>query len=249
MENAQLVSLSRQIALQRQMDVVANNMANLNTIGFKGEKVLFEEFVMPGAKDDGFPAGQEDVSFTQDWATMHDMTAGAIRQTGNPLDAALDGEGFFTVNTPNGPRYTRNGAFKLDGTGTLVTAQGNPVAGSGGTTIRFASGETDISIAPDGTVFSSAGTKGKLQIATFNQPQNLTREANDLFVAPAGAQPTTPAKTRVVGGAVEGSNVSGVTEMTNMIRVSRAYEMVAQLVNRQDQLRASAIQRLGNLNA
>ena len=99
MENAQLVSLSRQIALQRQMDVVANNVANLNTTGFKAETVLFEQYDMPVAADNEF-AGSKTVAYTQDWATIHDMANGALQQTGNPLDIGLSGPGFLTVQTP-----------------------------------------------------------------------------------------------------------------------------------------------------
>src|SRR5688500_17682579 len=105
MENAQLISLSRQIALQRQMDVVANNIANLNTTGCRGESILCEEFIRPVARDQNFAPSDQQPSFTQDWATIHDMGGGAIVQTGNPLDVALEGEGFLVVETPAGERW------------------------------------------------------------------------------------------------------------------------------------------------
>lgn len=104
MENAQLIGLSRQIALQRQMDVVANNIANLNTTGFKAEQLLFEEYMMPVARDRGFALLDQRLSYTEDWTTIHDMTPGARTETGNPLDIALDGEGFLAVQTADGER-------------------------------------------------------------------------------------------------------------------------------------------------
>src|ERR1700709_2319288 len=104
MENAQLISLSRQIALQRQMDVVANNMANINTTGFKAEDMLFEQYVMPVARDQDFKGKDQPLSYVEDWATMHDLSAGPMVQTGNDLDVAINGDGFFAVQTAGGER-------------------------------------------------------------------------------------------------------------------------------------------------
>ena len=132
MENAQLIALSRQVALQRQMDVVANNMANLNTTGFKGESLQFEDYLMPVDAGVDFGWGDELLHYTQDWGTTHDLTPGAIAQTGNPLDVALQGEGYLTILTPAGERYTRNGALTLNNAGELVTQDGYQVAGDGG---------------------------------------------------------------------------------------------------------------------
>src|SRR5688500_8265844 len=103
MENAQLVSLSRQIALQHQMDVVANNMANSNTTRFTASDRMFEHYLMPEARDNDFSGADRLVHFTQDWSTVHDMSAGPIVQTGNDLDVALMGDGFLTVATDAGP--------------------------------------------------------------------------------------------------------------------------------------------------
>jgi flagellar basal-body rod protein FlgF len=245
MENAQLISLSRQIALQRQMDVVANNIANLNTTGFKAESILYEEFEMPVARDRDFQSADQPLLFTQDWATMHDMAPGSIEQTGNPLDVALSGEGFFAVQTADGERWTRSGAFQLDPTGLLVDLNGNAVLGDGGE-IRFEAGETGITIDSTGGVSSSAGSKGHLRIVEFDNPQELSREGDNLY---AGGTPNANVGTRVVQGAIERSNVSGVGEMTEMIRVQRAYESLASMMQRQDEMRGSAIRRLGSLTA
>lgn len=240
MENAQLIGLSRQMALQRQMNVVANNIANLNTTGFKAEQLLFEEYQMPVARDRDFAFADQTLSYTEDWTTIHDMATGAVTNTGNPLDIALDGEGFLAVQTAQGERYTKAGSMAIDASGTLVDLQGNPVMGELGP-ITFTSTETDISITADGTIATNEGTKGKLKIVEFADPQAATREGNNLWAA-EDAQPAT--QTRVVQGAIERSNVSGIAEMTEMIRVQRAYESAASMQQKQDEMRRSAIQRL-----
>ncbi|MHA6728872.1 flagellar basal-body rod protein FlgF [Devosia sp. A369] len=245
MENAQLISLSRQMALQRQMDVVANNMANINTTGFKGEQILFEEFVMPVARDQNFPRLDQPLSYVQDWATIHDLSGGAMVQTGSEFDVGLNGDGFFAVQTPGGERFTRSGAFQLSANGTLVDLNGNAVLGEGGP-IQFGPEETDILIAADGSVSSSVGIKGRLRIVEFDNPQALSREGNNLF---SGGVPVAATNTRVMQGFIEKSNVSGVSEMAEMIRVTRAYESAASLAQKQDELRRNAIQRLGDTNA
>ncbi|WMT85716.1 flagellar basal-body rod protein FlgF [Pelagibacterium sp. 26DY04] len=245
-ENAQLIGLSRQMALQRQMDVVANNLANINSTGFKAEAILFEEYIMPVAADRTFPRGSQELSYVQDWATMHDLAPGAVTQTGNPLDLALAGEGFFAVQAPEGIRYTRNGAFEINSDGVLVTQNGYPVLTDGGNQIVFAPEEIDIAITPEGAVTSSAGNKGALQVVEFENAQELTRTGDTMF---AGGTPLPATATAVVQGALERSNVSGVGEMTEMIRVTRAYSSLADLMNKQDELRRSAIQRLGDTQA
>ena len=244
-ENAQLIGLSRQIALRRQMDVVANNMANMNTTGFKAEEILFEEYVMPVARDRDFMTSDQPLSYVQDWATRHDLSAGAAVQTGNELDVALNGGGFFAVQTAGGERWTKAGSFQIDNNGTLVDTSGNPVLGEGGP-IQFGPEETGISISQDGAISTSAGPKGKLRIVEFDNPQTITHQGSNLYFG-GEAHPAT--NTRAMQGFIEKSNVSGVSEMAEMIRVQRAYESAASLAQRQDDLRRSAIQRLGDTNA
>jgi flagellar basal-body rod protein FlgF len=245
MENAQLISLSRQIALQRQMDVVANNMANINTTGFKAENLLFEEYKMPVARDRDFAWNDQILSYTEDWATVHDTTPGAIEQTGNPLDVALQGDGYFAVDTPAGERYTRAGAFQIDNTGTLVDLSGNPVLTEAGP-VTFTAADGDILIDPAGNISTAQGNKGRLKVVEFADPQALQHEGGNLLSG-AGANPATD--TRVLQGSIEKSNVSGVTEMANMIRVSRAYETLSTLMQQQSDLRRTAISRLGDMTA
>lgn len=245
-QNAQLIGLSRQMALQRQMDVVANNLANINSTGFKAEAILFEEYVMPVASDRTFPGMSQPLSYVQDWATLHDFAPGSFTQTGNPLDIALAGEGFLTVMTPQGERYTRNGVLEINAQGVLVNQNGYPVISDAGEQFVFEPEETDIAIASDGQVSTSAGDKGMLRIVEFANPQELTRAGDTLF---AGGTPLQAESTAVIQGATERSNVSGVSEMVEMMRVTRAYTSIADLLNKQDEMRRSAIQRLGDAQA
>lgn len=245
MENAQLINLSRQMALQRQMDMLANNIANVNTTGFKAEQMLFEEYKMPVASHRGFSGEDQALRYVQDWATIQDFANGPMVQSGSPLDVAIMGDGFFAMQTQGGERWSRAGSFQLNNTGTLVDLSGNPVLGEGGP-IQFGPEETDITIAADGSVSSSEGPKGKLRIVEFDQPQELIRQGNNLF---SGGTPVANANSRVMQGFVERSNVSGVAEMSEMIRVTRTYESIASLAQKQDELRRNAIQRLGDAKA
>ncbi|MFO1185559.1 MAG: flagellar basal-body rod protein FlgF [Bauldia sp.] len=243
MDNAQLIGLSRQLSLQRELDIVANNLANVNTGGFRAGKLRFEEYIMPVAAALTLPPGNQTLSYVRDGASMTDFTQGTIELTGHPFDIALNGSGWFAIQTKNGERYTRNGAFTLDAQGTLVTGIGDQVMTESGP-VTFAPGETDVSIAPDGTISSSAGSKGKLKIVAFKDETTLLREGESLFSG-TGAQPAE--NVRVVGGAIEKSNVRAVTEITRMIEVTRAYQQIAKIMQDRDQLQQSAIATLGQL--
>jgi flagellar basal-body rod protein FlgF len=248
MENALLVGLSRQVALRRELDVIANNLANLGTTGFKGESVLFEEFVSSSAHVDDFPTFVDrQVSFVLDRETRTDLGQGALSQTGSQLDVAIDGEGFFAVETPQGDRYTRAGSFALSSTGELVTSAGYRVLGEGGP-ITLDPNDTNISIARDGTISTPAGERGKLRLVRFENPAQVTRYGDNLFsseVAPLPAEP----RTRVVQGSVEKSNVHPILEISRMIEVTRAYTTLSSIMSRSDELRRQAIERLADVPA
>ena len=132
MENALLIGLSRQTILERQLDVVANNIANVNTSGFKADSSLFEEYLMPGAHEDNFVGSDRRLSYVQDRGTFRDLSQGPVAETENPLDLAISGNGFLVVQTAAGERYTRDGGLQVNNQGQLVTAAGNPVLGGSG---------------------------------------------------------------------------------------------------------------------
>lgn len=252
MQNALLVGLSRQVALSRELDVVANNIANLNTTGFKTDGAVFEEYLGPTARAGNAGRPESRVSFVRDRATWTDQSQGPIERTGNPLDVAIDGKGFLAVQTPRGERYTRNGALQVNASGELVTAEGFQVLGASGP-ITLQPKDRDITISPDGTISVRVGNnantesqRGKLRIVSFDKPGLLQKEGAGAFKAPENVTEEPDKTTRIVQGAVEKSNVRSVLEMTRMIEVTRSYTQVATLLQQQSDMRRSAIEKLAD---
>jgi flagellar basal-body rod protein FlgF len=243
-ENALLVGLSRQMALRRELDVIANNMANVSTTGFKARSARFSEFVMPVAKDDNFLRPDRRLSYVIDQGTPIDQTSGPIERTGNPLDAAVRGEGYFVVQTPSGDRYTRSGAFEINSKGELVTQQGHRVTGDNGP-IVLAPGETGVRMSADGTVSTDQGQRGKLRLVKFANPQSIRSEGDNLFSSTAPAQPVGPSG-QIEPGALERSNVKPILEMSRLLDVQRTYTTIAGLMSKVDELRRTAISRLAD---
>jgi flagellar basal-body rod protein FlgF len=254
MENALLVGLSRQMTLERQMDVVANNVANVNTNGYKADKSLFQEYLKSGAHEDNFVGRDRAVSYVQDFGTFKDFSQGPSEQTKNPLDVAIDGGGFLVVQTPAGERYTRDGGLQINNQGQLVTAAGNQVLGNSGP-IVFQPTDHDVSIAADGNITVLEGinridsVRGKLRLVSFADAQKLLKEGSNLYSAGTGvaAQPDTASRVRQ--GFVEKSNVSSVSEMSRMIEVTRTYTQIATLLQQQSDLHKSAIEKLADVPA
>jgi flagellar basal-body rod protein FlgF len=252
-QNTLLIGLSRQATLERQLDVVANNVANVNTTGFKADRSLFQEYLMPGAHEDNFVGGDRLISHVQDRATFHDFSQGATEPTKNPLDFAIDGSGFLVVQTPAGERYTRDGGLQMNNQGQLVTAAGNPVLGTSGP-IVFQPTDHDISVTPDGTITVVEGNartdsiRGKLRLVSFPDAQKMLKEGLNLYAAGEGsAQPDT--KSEIRQGFIEKSNVNAVAEMSRMIEVTRAYTQISTLLQQQSDLHKSAIEKLADVPA
>jgi flagellar basal-body rod protein FlgF len=253
MQNALLVGLSRQMTLERQMDVIANNVANANTNGFKADRSLFEEFLNSSAHEDNFVGSDRRVSYVQDRGTFRDVSQGPLVQTGNALDLAVDGDAYFAVQTAGGERYTRDGKFSLNNQGQLVTSDGNLVLGTGGP-ITFQPTDHDINVAPDGTVTVLEGVnridsiRGKIRLVSFDDPQKLTKLGANLYGAgTATLQADTKAAVRQ--GYIEKSNVNAVSEMSRMVEVMRTYTQVANLLQQQSDLHKSAIEKLADVPA
>jgi flagellar basal-body rod protein FlgF len=253
MENTLLVGLSRQMTLERQLDVVANNIANVNTAGYKADRSLFEEYLNSGAHEDNFVGRDRRVSYVQDRATFRDFTQGPVEQTKNPLDLAINGNGLLVVQTAGGERYTRDGNLQMNNTGQLVTASGNPVLGTSGP-IVFQPTDHDINISPDGTVTVLEGAsrtdsiRGKLRLVSFADAQSLLKQGGNLFAAGATA-PQQDLKSTVQQGFVEKSNVNAVAEMSRMMEVMRTYTHISTLMQQQNDLQKTAIEKLADVPA
>ena len=247
MDNSLLVSLSHQLASYRAIDVIANNIANASTPGFKREAAKFEEFVAMVRPAEG-QTGLQPVSFVKDAGLMRDSSQGNLQQTGATYDVAVAGPGYFQVQTPAGMRYTRDGHFSLDGNGNLVTSQGYPVQGDGGA-ITIAPTDGEIVIAPDGTISSVlngvTNLLGKFKISDFANTDALIKQGANLYST--AQTPNTPPVINVRQGALEASNVQPVIEISHMIEVMRSYEATASLTKSQEDMMRQAINQLGQM--
>ncbi len=255
MQNTSLIGLSRQIALHREVEIVANNVANINTTGYKADGAVFQEYLMPGARHDNFRGSDRRMSYVHDRATYRDFSPGPTVRTGNPLDVSIEGDGFFVVQTPRGERYTRNGALQLNSTGQLVTLEGHPVLGDGGP-IQFQNNDRDLAINGDGSITAREGAnskidsaRGKLRVVRFENTAQLKKEGASLFSAPDGVTPEPPKRARVLQGTLEGSNVNAVAEMARMIEVSRTYSQIGNLLDNHGDMRDGAIDKLAEVPA
>lgn len=241
MENSTLIALSRQSGLQRQMDIVANNIANMNTNGFKGEKMMFVEHLVKSRGGERILGAK--LSFVRDIATMVDMADGPLERTGNPLDLAIGGDGFFVVQTEDGERYTRNGRFQLDDGGQLVNQNGQPLLSTGNQPFFLAPEDTEISISRDGTISTNNGDLGRIKLVRFENPQRLERAANGLFV---GVEtPEDVESPEIQQGMLEGSNVQPIFEMAKMIDIHRSYDNVRKFIEREDERMRNMVREMG----
>ncbi|MDK9696697.1 MAG: flagellar basal-body rod protein FlgF [Siculibacillus sp.] len=243
MENAQLVGLSRQLTLRRELDLIANNVANIDTMGFKAQQLLVKEQKLSPAAATEFRRPDRPISFVLDDGNLYDFRPGQMVTTGNDLDVAVDGKGWFAVQTPAGERYTRNGSFALGPDGTLQTRDGNPVLTDGGPLV-VQPGESRISIAADGTISTDQGVRGKLKLVDFAEAGDLKKVGETLF---EGRDPQAAALPRVVQGQVEKSNVRAVLEISRLIEVSRTYQNVTNWMSNVDDLRRNAIDKLAQV--
>jgi len=236
-----MLGLQSQRVLQRRMDVAANNLANVATAGFKADGMLLEEADRTNAHADADP---REIRFVRDIGIMHNMEQGPIAMTGNPLDVALEGDGFIMVEGDNGQTlYTRDGAFSLTGEGRLVTSDGHAVLSSGGAPIVLDPQGESPSIGRDGAIRVAGVEAGRIGVASFAAPGALSKVGDNLW--DAQGQAAGEFEGIVLQGAIEGSNVRPVVELTRLIEISRAYQSAAKIVSGADELRQRAIERLG----
>jgi len=233
-----LSTLQVQMVLTRQMDMLADNLANVSTPGFKNEMMAVS------AKRIRLPGGQELIG--QPMTLERNMDDGSFTQTGNPLDMAIKGSGFFVVQTPQGERYTRNGHFQIDNQGQLVSPAGFPVLSDGGQPISVQPTDSDISIGQDGTVsVTRNGTQtqiGAIGVVTFTDPAKLQRISGSLFRATDAPVPASDA--HIIQGMVEESNVQSVAEITRMIDINRRFQAAQRIIEAESERSQKAMQVL-----
>jgi flagellar basal-body rod protein FlgG len=238
MNSGMYAALTGNLSALRRLEVVSNNLANASTPGFKGDQIQFES-VLANVKN----PTQEPVFSSERFST--DFSAGGLQKSDNPLDLALDGEGFFVVNTPQGTAYTRQGNFHRGAGGKLVNADGYEVQGKNGGPIGIAGGHVDIG--GDGVVKVDGAAAGTLARVDFPKPYALTKAGGGLFLPADPQVPVTPASAEVKQGYLEGSNVQVIVEMARMIEASRYFESCAKVVKTYDDMTAKAANELGRL--
>lgn len=236
MENSIYVGLSGQVALEAKMNVIANNVANVSTPGYRAQNAVFKEFVSDQRRM------KEDVSLVFDYGQYQVTDPGPIKLTGNALDVALVGPGFLGIQTPEGVQYTRAGNFSINSLGELVNARGMKVADQGGGTISVPLEAEYVTIDEKGIVSTEDGAIGSLMVAEFKDYQKMEPAGNGLYKS--DEKPAPAAETRVLQGKLEGSNVQAVLEMTRMIDVLREYQSVQRIMQTEHERQNTMIQRL-----
>ena len=230
------VALSYQLALTNQLDITANNIANVSTPGFQSLHPIFAEFLV------SVDATGEKIAYVVDKGTVRNLNPGSVNFTGNPLDISIEGRAYFVVETVDGIFYTRNGAFQLDSAGQLITSAGGAVLDDSNGPIVFAPGETQINITRDGTISTENGTIGRFRLVEFVDEQAMTNLGNSLMATEQ--EPLEASDSAIVQGMLEGSNVIAIAEITRMIQLLRSYQAANQLIVSEDEREQQAIEML-----
>jgi len=249
------IAATGMVAQETKLDSIANNLANANTVGFKRQTVAFEDLLYQNQRSQGGAAGGgasvQLGSGARVVATTRAFSQGAIQQTGNPLDLAIEGPGFLPVTRGDGSTaYSRAGALTLDATGQIVTTDGLPVQPQ----LSVPSNATSVVVGADGTVSaevpgqSAPVVVGKMALAIFPNPNGLTAAGHNLFLATeasgeaSAGDPGTEGRGTLMQGAVESSNVEVVTEMIDLVRTQRAYEINSKVIQAADEMLRNATQ-------
>ncbi len=228
-ENTAYINLSRQMALEREMAVIANNIANVSTTGYKGEDMVFHEFLVEPKN------AKSPISFVLDFGTTRDFAQGEARRTDNPLDVMIFGKGFLSVDSGGGVMYTRQGNLRVNNQGELTTPGGFRVLSEGGQPIVLDAEDPVLEIARDGTNSDSTGIIGKIGVFRFVNEQDLEPRGDGLYAS--GGSPELAEDPGLLPGYVEGSNVNPVQEITRMIELSRQFQAIHTMMDREANMR------------
>jgi len=245
MDTTVSIALSHQVAKRRQMDIIANNIANMSTTAFKRESVIFRQYLSEA--DGSLPKNLRQISFVQDYGVGRNMTDGTYETTGNIFDIALSGDGMFQVKRGNGEMaYTRNGHLALSDDSTLITSTGQEIMDVSGKAIQLPPNITDFKIAVDGTVSSpSTGQIAKLNVVTIGDTSKLKKIGDNMFNTDEPIQAATDFK--IIQGVTESSNVQPIIEITRMIDVSRSYIQTAKILENLQNTQGKAINQLAKV--
>lgn len=226
MDNTGYITLTRQSGLMREMQIVANNIANSATTGYRQEGLVFSEYVQSMQGGPSLSMGHGNVRQTS-------FVQGTLTQTGGTYDFAIEGDGFFLIQTPDGERLTRAGSFSPNGVGDLVTPDGNAVLDAGGAPVFIPPNARALSVSPDGSISADGAFVGQIGLVEPSDPSSLVREGGVMFRAEGGFAPSETA--RMLQGFVETSNVDPIGQLARMIEVQRAYEMGQNFLDSEDE--------------
>ena len=238
MQSSLYVSLSGQVALERRLETIANNVANMNTVGYRADGVSFEAEIAR--------AGDNQVAFTSPGTNFISRRSGGMIKTDNPLDVAVQGDGWFGIKTPNGVAYTRDGRMSISETGALQTLNGYPILDAGAATIVLDPTAGPPTVAQDGMI--SQNGKQVAAIGLFSIPDNaqLARSDNSGVVPDKPGSPILDfAQNGVVQGYIEGSNVNPILEMSKLVSVTRAFDGISAGMSQSETTLQDAIKTLG----
>jgi flagellar basal-body rod protein FlgG len=244
MNSGMYSALSGNLAAMKRMDIISNNLANVNTPGFKKDKMTFEGMLSSVTAPPAVPPSTTADPILQKENIYIDYAAGPVAQTGNPFDMAIDGDGFFVVNTPEGPAYTRQGNFRLSADGTLVTTDGFPVQGQAGP-IRISGSRIEID--SKGVVSADGIEAGTISMVDFPKPYALTKTGSALFVPTDAGSIPQAAKGELRQSHLEGSNVETISEMVQMIETSRYFDACQRTILSFNDMTSKAANELGRL--
>jgi flagellar basal-body rod protein FlgF/flagellar basal-body rod protein FlgG len=222
MDSGYYAACTALVARTQALDTIANNLANTSTNGFRAERNVFSSVLQAAGDASSSPLNEAINNFGILSGTTMDRSEGSLQKTGNDLDLAVEGAGFFTVQTANGVRYTRNGNFTVSSKGQLTTSTGDEVMGDRGP-ITLLPGH--VSISPDGTISSRGAVAGKIKLVKFSSDTLLTNAGNTYYSAPED-KATDDTESTVRQGVLEGSNVNPVTSMVELISAQRSAEMM-----------------------
>jgi flagellar basal-body rod protein FlgF len=239
MDNTTYIALSRQMALQNQLEVVANNLANVNTTGFKGTDSLFAQYVFK--VDQNERAFKDKVAFVHDFGLVRNLSQGTFNYTGNTYDLAIQGDGYFVTRGLGGAEnYTRAGTFSKNSEGFLTTMEGRLVLGTNGAPINIPPDARTIKVQGDGTILEENGrTFGQFRVVSFENERELKQVDGTAFRSDK-EQPTNVERPKVAQGVLEASNVVPVTEITRLIALNRAYQETARMISQEDDRKKKA---------
>lgn len=252
MSGAIYMSAAGALNHQRRLEILANNLANINTVGFKEDRTSFKECFLKSEalnQNTATASARESAFIPICSGTKSDFSGGRIQQTGNYLDMAIEGDGFFCIRTADGVQYTRKGNFTLDQDGVLVTAEGQPVLGEGGE-IRIGDMEDSnrFEMDDDGRIIVDEKTVGALKIVDFTKPYNLKKINNTMFVVDGpGTDEIEAEGVKIYQGCLELSNVNSIRAMTDMIETLRGYESYQKMIKSIDDVTGKAINDIGRL--